>query len=224
MQVHISSNNDSYIHRVIKKYGRENFEFKILFARESSFIDTAEVIAIKYYNSISPNGYNLQSGGQATKFLHETTKEKLRACNIGKKLSAETREKIAKSNKGRKVSDVTRKKIGDANRNNPNPFKGKTKDPSIGRKISKALKGKKRRPASPETRAKLSALRTGKKLPPLSAEHKKALSERYKGIAFFKGKKHTEETRKKMSLSAKNRHTKKHGLTLEFNFELVECR
>ena len=55
-------NIDSYpIHLAIKKYGEENFSFEILEWTED--YDNREKELIIFYNSLSPNGYNLASGG-----------------------------------------------------------------------------------------------------------------------------------------------------------------
>ena len=55
----------SLISRVIKKYGVENFEFRILLEcdKNGDILDKFEIDAIKSYNTIHPNGYNIKSGG-----------------------------------------------------------------------------------------------------------------------------------------------------------------
>ena len=68
----------------IRKYGKNNFNLEILLICNLSMMDYYEKKCIKLYNTISPNGYNLESGGSRTgtgigdnKRLHQDTKEKL---------------------------------------------------------------------------------------------------------------------------------------------------
>lgn len=54
--------DDYPIHLAIHKYGEKNFNFEIL---EEDLINynEREIYWIEYYNSLAPNGYNIQSGG-----------------------------------------------------------------------------------------------------------------------------------------------------------------
>lgn len=80
------SGKKSVLHAAITKYGKDVFVYEIL----HSNIDTQDELnrleseAIKSFNTIAPNGYNLTTGGEGGKH-HETTKQKLRDCWIGKK-------------------------------------------------------------------------------------------------------------------------------------------
>ena len=57
-------NIDSYpIHLAIKKYGKENFSFEVLEWTED--YDNRERELILFYNSLSPNGYNIIPGGHS---------------------------------------------------------------------------------------------------------------------------------------------------------------
>ena len=91
---------------------------------------------------------------------------------------------------GGKKSAETKRKIGDANR-------GKKHSEEVRRKISEANRGKK---LSDETRKKLSYANRGKTRAPFSAEHRKKIGDANRGEnhAFY-GKKHTAETRLKIS-------------------------
>lgn len=122
-------------HSAVRKYGFDAFTFESvdLTARPQEELDFAERWFIDELQTISPNGYNLKSGGNGGAH-HESTKVKLRAANVGKTLSLEHREKIRQGNKGKYVSEETR------------------------RKLSIASTGKK---ASPETLARLSARMKG---------------------------------------------------------------
>lgn len=50
----------------IDKYGEDKFTFEILYFGSNDFVDELEVAAIQYYNSQSPNGYNITLGGEGT--------------------------------------------------------------------------------------------------------------------------------------------------------------
>ena len=77
---HIQCNNPIYeIDRAIKLYGINNFDYSILeslntydLEEVNSWMDEKEVYYIQYYNSLSPNGYNLLSGGNHHIFSDET--------------------------------------------------------------------------------------------------------------------------------------------------------
>lgn len=55
---------NSALHAAIRKYGKEHFYYEILEECDASQLDEREKEYIKQYNSISPNGYNILSGGQ----------------------------------------------------------------------------------------------------------------------------------------------------------------
>lgn len=62
---HKYQKHNSYIDNAIKKYGIDNFEFKIIEEWETvEEANRAEIAAIKYYNSIAPSGYNIEHGGK----------------------------------------------------------------------------------------------------------------------------------------------------------------
>lgn len=56
---------NSALHLAIRKYGKENFQWEILEECKVDNIDEREKFYIKEYNSLTPNGYNILSGGQA---------------------------------------------------------------------------------------------------------------------------------------------------------------
>ena len=55
---------NSALHNAIRKYGKEHFYWEVLEECEASLLDEYERKYIELYNSISPNGYNILSGGQ----------------------------------------------------------------------------------------------------------------------------------------------------------------
>ena len=64
---HISEANrnlyDTYLHRSIRKYGKENFIVELIEECNRENISDREIFWIKELNTKSPNGYNLHDGG-----------------------------------------------------------------------------------------------------------------------------------------------------------------
>lgn len=57
---------DSPLHRAIRKYGLDNFKYEIL-VKDIDDIDTLNSLEIYYiqkFNSLIPNGYNIETGGK----------------------------------------------------------------------------------------------------------------------------------------------------------------
>lgn len=96
---HNLPNDCTSFYRSIQKYGWENFKHEIL--EENLTLEEAndkEVFYIEFYNSLSPNGYNLKVGGENKRFSDETL-EKMSKLNTGRTHSEETREKMRESRK-----------------------------------------------------------------------------------------------------------------------------
>ena len=55
------------LHAAIRKYGIENFTFTILEECKIEELNIREIFYIKTFNSLMPNGYNVQTGGQDRK-------------------------------------------------------------------------------------------------------------------------------------------------------------
>lgn len=204
----------SAIDGAIKKYGWENFKAEVLEECPREMLNEREKFWIEKLNCLSPNGYNLTSGGDGGYIRSEETLEKMRLANEGKTLSDETKAKISEANQGennpfygKTHSEETRAKISAVH-------KGKTILPETRAKMSEAHKN-----PSPETRAKLSAARTGEKNPFYDKHHtpetKAKMSVTRKGRqSVFLGKKHTEESKAKMSESHKGQVPWNKGLKL----------
>lgn len=60
----------------IKKYGIKNFKI-ISYSCSEENLDWHETFLIKELNTLTPNGYNLESGGHKNKHHHETTIQKI---------------------------------------------------------------------------------------------------------------------------------------------------
>ena len=153
----------------IRKYGPENFEMKVLAKCDSmEEMNHRETYYInKIFKTLSPNGYNLDSGGK-NKIMHPDTKIKLSAAKKGKKIgpfSEEHKRRISEANKGKNL--------------------GGTLSEETCRKISEAHKGEK-------------SFMFGKKQ---TEKNKKAVSKANKNNKYWVGKKHSEESKNKISES-----------------------
>lgn len=93
---HIRCNGCKYFHRAIEKYGIMNFKW-IHFDYPVENLDWAENFLIKELNTLVPYGYNLNSGGETNKTVHELTKQKIKKALLGKPLSEEHKEKIKRT-------------------------------------------------------------------------------------------------------------------------------
>lgn len=78
-----SRNKLSVLSNAINKYGKENFKIELLHECSSKEeLQTKEEYYIKLYNTMSPSGYNLTSGGESPTFTkEECLKRKLRRKN-----------------------------------------------------------------------------------------------------------------------------------------------
>ena len=86
------------------KYGIENFKFQIICICFDEDSNKLEIEYIKKYNTISPNGYNLSSGG-GNKMTHHDTKKLISEKLKGRKLPKE------------QVEQMRQRMIGDKNPN-----------------------------------------------------------------------------------------------------------
>jgi len=112
MRSHFKRKDNTFLHRSIQKYGKDNFSHKIIFECNNwKELCKKEIEYIKKFNTKAPNGFNLTDGGEGLPNPSKETREKMRASQIGKKLSKEHREKISEGNKGQKRSLETRKKM-----------------------------------------------------------------------------------------------------------------
>ena len=171
---HFNGTGSRLLKMAFSKYGTENFTFHILHdGILPIFLDSYEIQTIKEYNSVAPNGYNIEHGGRSATPSKETRKKMSIArkgkppWNKGKtgvyskehlrkmsemhrrpKHTKESRLKISQASKGRKVSIQTREKISKAH-------KGKKLSADHRRKLSEASKGRKRKPCSESTREKI---------------------------------------------------------------------
>lgn len=115
----------------IKKYGHNSHTFEIIHELpadlDQSILDTYEILYISQYKNCGVGMLNLMSGGSNGKHCEESkikmskvqkgrkhteeSKRKMSEGRTGLKASDETRAKMSESKKGRFVSEQTRKKI-----------------------------------------------------------------------------------------------------------------
>lgn len=150
-------NNPEYLgsglllNRAIKKYGRENFTKEILCeCKTKKELNDMEIYWIKISNSISPNGYNISTGGEGgDNFTNNPNKEIIR------KKCISSANKISKQNSLR-------------NKGENNPFFNKKHSKKTRKKMSISKKGKKvwnkglKNCFSKETLNKMSSSQKGK--------------------------------------------------------------
>ena len=125
---HLKRANSSNLkfYNAIKKYGEKKFSWTILKrCKTKEELNFQEEFYINYYNTMTPNGYNLTKGGKGS---------------IGLKHKKETRELLSRINSGENnphygipCPEETKKKIGDANR-------GKKFPEEFGKQMSKRLR------------------------------------------------------------------------------------
>ena len=132
---HLNGNTPGCValHSAIKKYGKENFTWEVLHENViPELLSTFEMEAIKTYNTLSPNGYNLTAGGE-TGFQSEDTIQKrtetLRANPpmLGRKHSEESKQQMSISRTGSKRPPETRKKMSDAAMGHPTSIETRQK-------------------------------------------------------------------------------------------------
>lgn len=96
-------NSSEILSNAIKKYGKENFQFTVIYQSLDSFdhIMEMEKYFIEKYNSIE-NGYNLSEGGYGSPGVRKTeeTKQKIREKAMGRKHTEATKKKLSQSHKG----------------------------------------------------------------------------------------------------------------------------
>lgn len=119
-----------------KKYGVDGFDYKVIASgiNNRNTLNCLERMWISIFNTISPNGYNIESGGSEKQVWSEQRRKAHSEAKIGRKINRPIGSKSGM--KGKKF-----------------PEEGKIKL-SIAMKGNKHMAGKK---ASEETRAKMSA-------------------------------------------------------------------
>ncbi len=137
----VANGSTLLFHHALRKYGRDAFSwFALCNSDDSAALLRIECECIAFFSTISPDGYNLTTGGQ------------------GGSLNDEVRRKISKTLQGHSVSEETRRKLSEARRGRKCPahsafMKGRKQSAESNAKCSKALMGK---PKSDEAKANMS--------------------------------------------------------------------
>lgn len=175
---HPNKKNKGHIAESVRKHGAESHLFEIIHKLPN---DVSQVV-MNNYEQLYLSQY-IETGYKMLNLRGDIT------C-LGKHWE-ETKVKIGNIGRGRKHTDDFKKSVGDFHRGRKRPIE-------TGIKISESLKGKL---FSDERKINLSKAQTGVKR---CEEYKKRQSEKMKGIGnpFF-GRKHSEETRAKISATKK---------------------
>ncbi len=154
------------LYNAIRKYGFNNFVFeKIDIAKDVNSLNDLEQYYIEYFNTLKPNGYNLNLGGGNKSPSEETRKKMSESAKNKPAMSKETLLKFISSRIGKKNSESHNKKISEAQIGEKNHMFGKIgeNNPNFGRKSSK------------ETCEKISKSKKGKKNPNLGLSKRKKI-------------------------------------------------
>jgi group I intron endonuclease len=83
--IHLSKSSSNLIHKSIKKYGKDNFDWEIIYQskHKSHTLKAMESHFIQEYNSLSPSGYNICPGGGGG-ISYEKTRQRMVKSNPGK--------------------------------------------------------------------------------------------------------------------------------------------
>lgn len=153
-------NNHHAIGLAIHKYGVENFVFAVIELCNRDLLNDRESHWVAELGTMSPYGYNLNSGGGAAMYVSDETREKMvKAWRTRAPVSEETKAKISKAGLGKSHSIASREKIGNSNRGRASAVKGVERSVITKAKISAARMG---HTHSEETRKKLSAAQKGR--------------------------------------------------------------
>ena len=195
----------AYFHSAIKKYGINSFVFSVIDSAETDIeLCKKEIYWIKNMKSRQPYGYNLTDGGDGTvgRIQSDETKNKISMAHKGK-----TNKRLAEWNKknwkGKHHSEEIKKKIGEGNLGKRMSLEARMKLSEKAKtrilseitkaKISRSLMG---RPYTEKMMHVLIARNKSRAGIKHTSEHNRKISES------GKGRKHSEETKIKMSQSA----------------------
>lgn len=110
---HVYSKRKFAMCLAIQKYGKENFEITILAHCNSlKEMNHREQYYIRLFNTLSPSGYNLRSGGSVSP-ITEDAKKKISFANKGKSYphTKESKQKISLANSNRVWKTESKNKL-----------------------------------------------------------------------------------------------------------------
>lgn len=106
-----ASSKDTAIANAIRKYGADAFTINVIFEKVAIsqwLLDIMEESAIKVYDTLSPKGYNLDTGGKGGRCVTESTRKKLSENAKNRTYSQKTRKKMSDSAKCRTGESAAR--------------------------------------------------------------------------------------------------------------------
>ncbi len=193
---------NGHLQRFANKYGRENLKIGILETCPKEKLISKEQYWI---NKINPK-FNICriAGSSLGRDVRPETRQKISKSLIGTRHSEATKKKMSESHKGIPFSEEHKRNLN-ASRLNRKPWK--LSEAAKENIRNGALRGDKNPSKRPEIRAKISKARQGI---PVSEEQKQRISDTLKKYYQtnenpFKGKRHSEETRRKISNAAVGR-------------------
>lgn len=144
---HLSSAKRSKTHigRALHKYGKDAFTFEVIdIAENEQSLSVKESFYISYYGSLTPNGYNLTTGGEGAA-LSEETKEKLSFSHAklhGRERSNRMEHKIIKDRFPALYEEMARINRSQSQIGKPSSRKGQKASPDTVEKMRDAHKGR----------------------------------------------------------------------------------
>lgn len=91
-----------HLQRAYDKYGKESFSSKILLECDIVELDIFEVSYIQEFQSLSPNGYNIELGGKSGRRFTEEMSKKHSEIRIGKRVGNTSKKFVGTSFKSNK--------------------------------------------------------------------------------------------------------------------------
>ena len=135
-----------YLKNAIAKYGKDAFSFEVLHEAFDLLLDYFEVEAIAKYNSLAPDGYNLETGGKSNQSVSEATRIKMSKSN--RMHSPEERLRQSNAMLGRPCPDHVKQRVSEFMKGNQYALGNTPSNKGIPlteeqkRRISVAKKGK----------------------------------------------------------------------------------
>lgn len=105
----LNGDDNSYIHRAMRKYGEENFTISVVERCEVEQLDDREIYWINERKCMSPYGYNLSTGGNRP-IMSEETRQKISNGRKGMVFTDEHRKNLSLSHMGKSPTPDQRQK------------------------------------------------------------------------------------------------------------------